>query len=126
MSVVNNLTFESFEKKKKNETNTNTFRSSYLGVDAVVHDVAGKMMFPTPEQIPREFSQLSKFTVSGALGGFQLLRLYQETFFLERFFQTLSGQRLLALPFGIFRLKVQRFVESRTGGRGYLEIANSR
>jgi hypothetical protein len=54
--------------------------------DAVVHHIARQMMFPTSKQVPREFPQLSELTVSGALGGFQLLRLYQKTLFLERFF----------------------------------------
>lgn len=53
-----------------------TSLSSDLAADTVVHDVAGQMVFPTPEQVPRELPQLSELTVRSSLGGLQLLRLY--------------------------------------------------
>jgi len=106
-----------------------------VGVDAVVHDVAGQMVFPAPEQVPREFPQLPELAVGRALRGLQLLRLYQEALLLERLLQPLPGQGLLVLALRVAPgrlLRAQRVERGRTGGDGrvrtglQLEIADRR
>jgi len=55
---------------------------------------------PAPEEVPGEFPQLPKFTISRPLGGFELLRLDQKPLLFESLLQFLPHFRLArpALP----------------------------
>lgn len=57
---------------------------------------------PAPEEVPGELPQLPKFTISGALGRLELLRLDQKALFFESLLQFLPHFRLTrsAFPLG--------------------------